>query len=141
MYSSNNNTVGWVRSDVRTGILLDVFDSMPYEVQNAIKAVNKQTIKGDKSGLEETSDRLFLLSEAEVFGTTDYSNGLAEGSQYEYYANGGSTIKNYKGSAYWWWLRGPCDINSEKFTMVKSTGLRGNATCISSGKISFGFCF
>ena len=68
---------------------------MPSEVQNGIKQVKKLTSAGNKSStINSTDDKLFLLSEIEIFGTT--SNSFAgEGKQYDYYKAGNSKI-HYK---------------------------------------------
>lgn len=142
MNASSDNTTGWSGSEMRTTTLSTVLSAMPIEVQSAIKAVDKQTLNGDKSGLETTSDTLFLLSEVEVFGTTNYSNGFAEGSRYAYYANGGSTIKTYNGSADCWWLRGPHYDSYNGFSSVYSHGNLGNSGADgTSGGVAFVFCF
>jgi len=142
MNSTADNTTGWSGSAMRSTTLPAILSNMPSEVQSAIKAVDKQTLKGDKSGLETTSDKLFLLSEVEVFGTTSYSNGNAEGSRYAYYANGGATIKNFNGSAISWWLRGPLYSSTNRFSIVNHLGYLDYGSAYNDiGGVSFGFCF
>ena len=98
------------------------------------------TSKGNnQSALETTSDKLFLLSEIEVFGATQYSYA-GEGKQYEYYTAGNSTIKKVNGSASIWWERSPYSGGTDYFCFVNANG---NANCYyasSSFGVSFGFC-
>ena len=74
---------------------------MPTEVQNGIREVNKLTSAGSQSTtINVTSDKLFLLSEIEIFGSLSFSKS-GEGAQYDYYKAGNSRVKNYNGSAYY----------------------------------------
>ena len=101
---------------------------------------NKVTSKGNnQSGLETTSDKLFLLSEIEVFGATQYSYA-GEGKQYEYYTAGNSTIKKVNGSANYWWERSPYSGNTSGFCYVGNGGAAGGNGASGSRGVSFGFC-
>ena len=105
-----------------------------------LKFVNKVTSKGNnQSGLETTSDKLFLLSEIEVFGATQYSYA-GEGKQYEYYTAGNSTIKKVNGSAATWWERSPISGNTSYFCVVGNNGDANRSNASSSIGVSFGFC-
>ena len=98
------------------------------------------TSKGNnQSALETTSDKLFLLSEIEIFGATQYSYA-GEGKQYEYYSAGNSTIKKVNGSAYYWWERSPYSGNTGNFCFVNSTGGANYGNASGSYGVSFGFC-
>ena len=143
MNETNDNTTGWSGSAMRNTTLPTILSQMPFEVQNAIKAVDKQTLKGDKSGLETTSDKLFLLSESEVFGTTSNSNGFIEGSRYEFYINN-IARKSYNQELHYWWLRSPYYDNSISFSCVNLSGKLSNnnsGAASSTGRASFAFCF
>ena len=141
MNSTSNNTIGWSGSAMRTTTMSEILSAMPSEVQSAIKAVDKETLKGDKSGLETTSDKLFLLSEVEVFNTTNNSNGNFEGSQYAFYANGGSAVKNFEGSVAGWLLRGPRYDSSTGFSGVDIGGTLTSIVAHGPTGVSFAFCF
>ena len=105
-----------------------------------LKFVNKVTSVGNNSsGLETTSDKLFLLSEIEVFGATQYSYA-GEGKQYEYYTAGNSTIKKVNGSAYYWWERSPYSGSTNGFCSVSISGYAGYDSASNSFGVSFGFC-
>ena len=109
MNSTNTSNGGWGGSELRNIHLPSIKALMPSAVQNAIRSVNKSTTAGSQSTeIITTADDLFLLSEVEVFGTTQYS-GVSEGSQYEYYKTmyGRSTLKKVSSTVYGWWLRSP----------------------------------
>ena len=61
----------------------------------------------DNSGNNFTStDKLYLLSSVEVFGSDDYDTAAGTTTQLEYYNNSSnSKIKQYNSSNSWWWLR------------------------------------
>ena len=105
-----------------------------------LKFVNKVTSVGNSSsGLETTSDKLFLLSEIEVFGATQYSYA-GEGKQYEYYTAGNSTIKKVNGSAHIWWERSPRSGFTNSFCGVNYNGSASGNNASGSIGVSFGFC-
>ena len=114
---------------------------MPAEVKAAIKEVQKKTSAGSQSSsIQTTNDKLFLLSEIEIFGSTTYSFA-GEGTQYDYYKAGNSKVKNRSGSANTWWERSPGSSDSTHFCSV---GSNGNADAGSAGYsygVAFGFCF
>lgn len=141
MNSSNTNSGGWQNSAMRTTHLPAILNMMPAEVKAAIRDVQKKSSAGNQSSsIQTTNDKLFLLSEIEIFGSTTYSFA-GEGKQYDYYKAGNSKVKNLSGSAGGWWERSPYSSYSTHFCNVLSTG---NATAdnasISYG-VAFGFCF
>lgn len=114
---------------------------MPSAVQAAIKEVNKLASAGETSATLNTSaDKLFLLSEIEVFGRTTLSK-TGEGSQYAYYLAGNSKVKNFSGSANGWWERSPSGGYSTAFCTVNSGGDANHSTASGAGGVAFGFCF
>ena len=74
MNSSNTNSGGWTSCAMRSTHLPAILALMPTEVQNGIREVNKMTSAGSKSDtINTTADKLFLLSEIEIFGSVSYS--------------------------------------------------------------------
>ena len=115
MNGSNTNVNGWRGSTMRTSTMATLLNQLSSDLKSVLKFVNKVTSVGNNSsGLETTSDKLFLLSEIEVFGATQYSYA-GEGKQYEYYTAGNSTIKKVNGSARYWWERSPYSGNTDYF--------------------------
>ena len=140
MNSSNTNVGGWTSSVMRQTTLNTIFSQLPTALQNVIQAVNKLTSAGNQSTtINTTSDKLFLLSEIEIFGTRTYSVA-GEGSQYEWYKAGNSKIKYRNSSADTWWERSPNSGTATNFCCVDSSGGAGNYYASSSSGVSFGFC-
>ena len=134
MNETQTNTTGWSGSAMRTKTMSEILEVIP--VKDAIKAVNKETLNGERNDLETTSDKLFLLSEIEVNGSVYFSNNFAEGERYAYYANGGSTIMEST-----WWLRGPGKNNDIGFTQINMSGYMANGSAEYACGVVFGFCF
>lgn len=140
MNSSNTNSGGWTSCAMRTSVLNSIFSSLPADLQKAIKAVNKLTSAGNQSAtINTTSDKLFLLSEVEIFGSTTYSKS-GEGSQYAYYKAGNSKVKKVNGSASTWWERSPDGGDSTYFCIVNGDGSANSYNASNSYGVAFGFC-
>lgn len=141
MNSSNTNSGGWQNSAMRTTHLPAILNLMPAEVKAAIRDVQKKSSAGNQSSsIQTTNDKLFLLSEIEIFGSTTYSFA-GEGKQYDYYKAGNSKVKNLSGSANAWWERSPNSSTSASFCYVYSDGSADATTASSSTGVAFGFCF
>lgn len=141
MNSSNTNSSGWENCAMRSTHLPAILALMPTEVQSGIREVNKPTSEGSKSStINTTADKLFLLSEVEIFGSTSYSVS-GEGTQYAYYKAGNSKVKNVSGSANSWWERSPHASAIAQFCLVYSNGDARNSSASSSLGVAFGFCF
>lgn len=140
MNSSNTNSGGWTSCAMRSTHLPAILALMPTEVQSGIREVNKLTSAGNQSAtINTTADKLFLLSEVEIFGRSTYSKS-GEGAQYDYYKAGNSHVKSYNGNAYIWWERSPYGSNSTNFCIVNSYGASYNIAHSARG-VAFGFCF
>ena len=141
MNSSNTNSGGWQNSAMRTTHLPAILNLMPAEVKAAIRDVQKKSSAGNQSSsIQTTNDKLFLLSEIEIFGSTTYSFA-GEGKQYDYYKAGNSKVKNLSGSANRWWERSPYSSNSTYFCCVYSNGGANWDSASASYGVAFGFCF
>lgn len=141
MNSSNTNSGGWQNSAMRTTHLPAILNMMPAEVKAAIRDVQKKSSAGNQSSsIQTTNDKLFLLSEIEIFGSTTYSFA-GEGKQYDYYKAGNSKVKNLSGSANIWWERSPFSSISTRFCSVNSNGDAYAASASYSYGVAFGFCF
>lgn len=141
MNSSNTNSGGWTSCAMRSKRLPAILALMPTEVQNGIREVNKQTSEGDYSAtINTTVDKLFLLSEIEIFGSITYSY-KGEGTQYDYYKAGNSRVKNYNGKAFGWQERSPDGYNSTSFCFVTHSGSADYDRASVGYGAAFGFCF
>lgn len=155
MNASNTNVGGWESSKMRTSVMPTLLSQLPADLQSVIKSVYKKTSAGNKSTtITTTNDKLFLLSEVEVNGTTA-TTYADEGEQYAYfkrnggyvqygndgyYPNGIKALSNGDGDSYYWWLRSPNVTGTNSFRYVNYGGyVYGNYASISYG-VSFGFC-
>ena len=141
MNSSSTNSGGWTSCAMRSTHLPAILALMPTEVQNGIREVNKLTSAGNLSStINTTADKLFLLSEVEIFGSTSYS-AAGEGTQYDYYKAGNSKVKKLNGSAAYWWERSPRASFDKYFCVVHSGGSARSADAKNSYGVAFCFCF
>ena len=141
MNSSRTNNGGWTSCAMRNTHLPAILALMPTEVQNGIREVNKLTSAGSQSAtINTTADKLFLLSEIEIFGIVKYSKS-GEGTQYDYYKAGNSKVKKFNGRANRWWERSPYGSNSTYFCFVDSDGGAIYGTASLARGVAFGFCF
>ena len=141
MNSKNTNVGGWGSSNMRLKHLPSILALMPAAVQSGIREVNKLTSAGSQSAtINTTADKLFLLSEIEIFGKVSYSKS-GEGTQYDYYKSGNSRVKNVNGSAYFWWERSPNARSTASFCYITSGGVYSNSNANFSWGVAFAFCF
>ena len=141
MNSSDTNSGGWTSCAMRSTHLPAILAKMPTEVQNGIREVNKRTSAGNLSGnINPTADKLFLLSEVEIFDSI--SNSVSgEGTQYDYYKAGNSRVKKLNGSANIWWTRSPDRYTSTRYCGVGSDGYVNNPVASLAFGVAFAFCF
>ena len=137
----STNVGGWTSCAMRTTHLPAILAKMPTEVQSGIREVNKLTSAGNQSAtINTTADKLFPLSEIEIFGEVFYS-WSGEGTQYTYYRTGGSKVKKLNDRAFQWWERSPCKQDSIRFCELTSVGTADINTTSGKHGASFGFCF
>ena len=141
MENGNSNSNGWQDCAMRKTHLPDFLSQMPAKVQSSIREVNKLTSEGAQSDyIVTTADKLFLLSEIEVFGKSVYS-ASGEGTQYQYYADGNSVIKNRDGGVTDWWERSPKISDIASYCRVFSNGQNYSGGASGLIGVSFAFCF
>lgn len=141
MNAGSSNSIGWTNCEMRSTRLPAILELMPDDVKTAIREVNKLTSAGSQSSdIVTTADKLFLLSEIEVFGSTKYSVD-GEGTQYDYYAAGGSKIKNQGGTEEFWWERSPRKDSDSYFCRVSMTGTASSIEPNKTYGVAFAFCF
>ena len=113
MNSATTNSGGWGNCLMRTSTMPTLQSGMP----DTLAQVRVPYVDYDNQNVVLYSDDyLFPPAEKEVFETRSYSptteaNAL---TQFAYYKNGGSTIKNFSGSEVIWWLRS-ADYNSSGY--------------------------
>ena len=135
------NDGGWTSCAMRSTHLPAILVLMPTEVQNGIREVNKLTSAGNESAtINTTADKLFLLSEIEIFGSVSHSKS-GEGTQYDYYKAGNSKLKSWGGGAYTWWERSPQGRDYLYFCDVNNGGTADYDTASDWFGVAFAFCF
>lgn len=140
MNNSDTSKSGWTSCAMRQTHLPAILALMPIEVQDGIREVNKRTMLSSSIRPKTTADKLFLLSEIEIFGSVIYSS-KGEGTQYDYYKAGNSKVKRRNGSDDDWWGRSPHDSDSTGFCYVTSGGGPDYYGASNEMAVDFGFCF
>lgn len=141
MNSSATNIGGWKECDMRNTHLPAILNLMPEEVQAGIRAVQKKSGQNG-SPIDTTNDKLFLLSEIELYGEIFWSVRAGEGTQYDYYKSGGNPRKKkWNGSDKSWYERSPCAADYTSFCFVNSVGSPNWYDADSIRGVAFAFCF
>lgn len=118
----------------------ELFVQLDEDLQRFIKPVNKLVAAGNNdSTIETISDKLFLLSEVEIFGSTTLSFA-GEGSQYNWYKAGNTKVKKVNGSAFDWSTRSPESDGSDSICFVSKYGQPSAGGTGYNRGVSFGFC-
>ena len=137
MCSSYTNT-GWGSSTMQNTHLPAILSLMPTEVQGAIRAVNKLYRTG--TGNKTTKDKLFCLSEWEIFGNGNLT-GVIEGKHYEYYVANASLKKTTpSGLEAAWWSRSRPSTNFYFYMTINGTSTN-TRNCTESYHVAPAFCF
>lgn len=137
------NKGGWEKSQLRARLNGSFFDEMlPDDLKAVITPCAKITGVGErKDQKSRTIDKLFVLSEQEVFGRKIYSIG-GEGKWYEWYKRENTPYGKRKqnGEEDWRWGRSPFGNATTYFCRVSSDGNADNNGASGSSGVSFGFC-
>lgn len=150
MNTSNTNAGGWAGSYMKKTICPAFENVVSSDLRSNLKSVTKYTDNTGSSStaaanVTATTEKFFLLSEYEVFGTTTYANTneASKQAQYAYYSAGNSKIKykhNATTTAASWWLRSPYRGSSDIFVRVYTDGTVSNAYAYGSLGFAPGFC-
>ena len=133
-----------------------IYESLPKDLKNVIIDTKVISSHGSTSG--ETNfvsiDKLYLLSTKEVWGKKGASNVInydtaeAETRQLDYYeqeevtTNSGTyakAIKEYNGSATWWWLRSADSGSASIFYRVSTSGRWDYCSASSTNGVAVAF--
>ena len=137
MNSTATNVGGWPATEMRTYLNGTFYNSLPSDLQAAIKPTRVISGHGSNDSTNfTTTDNLYLLSGVEVFGSDAVDTAAGTSHQLEYYSNNGVTystsswngtnldkaIKQYNSSNTWWWLRPAYSSNGYIFASVTGIG-------------------
>ena len=143
MNEKSTNEGGWDASYLRAKLNGNFFEKqLPTDLKAVIKPVVKITAKSGKNEMLVPSvDKLFVLSEQEVFGRKIYSCG-GEGKWYEWYKRENAPYGKCKqnGERDWRWERSPFSGNAITFCYVNINGNAAFTSASTSFGVSFGFC-
>lgn len=125
MNEKSTNEGGWDASYLRAKLNGNFFEKqLPADLKAVIKPVVKITAKSGKNEMLVPSvDKLFVLSEQEVFGRKIYSCG-GEGKWYEWYKRENTPYGKCKqnGERDWRWERSPRSGGTDYFCTVRDSG-------------------
>ena len=149
-YNLGWNKDGWPKSQMKTFIDNDIYNSLPQELKSVI--ITTETVSGH--GGEDTnnftsSDKLYLLAPKEIYSDWSYQYDLAKDltRQLDYYNSKGVTTSSYEaaikknsaGTAAWWWLRSANSYYYSIFYAVSTNGGWGNIYARSTYSVSPAF--
>ena len=149
-WSDSTNMGGWAKCTMRNTIMAQFLSALSSDVRNVILYCTKYTDNiggspdGDsqykeskKENVTNTADKLFLISEFELFGSNAYGN-IYEATyqeQYDYYKAGNSKSSDPWTSSYRvdYWGRSPSMFNqgstyASKRNFIVCDGNTGNST-------------
>ena len=122
MNGGSTNAGGWNNCQMRTSRMPAILNMFPAELKNVIKTVNRRVSAGSGSTtITISKDKLFLPTEIEVFGNTNYS-AAGEGRKYPIFTTNASRIRKVGGAAAVWWLASPYAYDSSHFVAVAAAG-------------------
>lgn len=143
MNEKYTNEGGWEKSFLRARLNGSFFDEMlPDDLKAVIKPCVKLTGTGGKNPvMGQTVDKLFVLSEQEIFGRKVFSMG-GEGHWYDWYRQEDNPYGKVKqnGEADWRWERSPGGSDTTNFCSVNSSGGANDDSANGSFGVAFGFC-
>ena len=160
MNSTDTNVGGWPATEMRTYLNGTFYNSLPNDLQSAIKptrVISGYGNNGTDSGNFTSTDNIYLLSGAEIHGSDEYDTSAGVTHQLEYYV--GMTretvdcdwypectitqftkaIKQYNSSDYYYWLRSVNSDISSYFRTVDSIGSLNNINAYITGGVSPAF--
>ena len=140
----------WPSTTVRKIVNEDIYNSLPYELKNAI--IDTEVVSelmyystGEEENFTST-DKLYLLNKIEIWANDSNSNASKIFTrQLDYYKKIGVTENNYSGAIkkngtndLYWWLRSSISDSGIAFISVAKNG-RPLYACDSSGGVSPAF--
>lgn len=152
MNATNTNAGGWEKSELRAKMNSgEIWNLMPSDFQSKVKTVTKLTnnIGDGKTNVDvsSTSDKLFLLSDTEIWSRKSYGVNQMEGYQYEFYASKGVTNTEWSGASNGWGHRtrtpntSPYGVDTKNFGGVDYDGNTTNYKAAEKINTFIAFCF
>ena len=131
MNNTDNNSVGWKNSTLRSYLNSTIYNSLPTELKNAIIDTTVVTGHGTSSSSNvTTTDKLYLLSPKEVLGGSTSATETASSTtrQLDYYTLKGTSddkpsyARKHSEISAQWWLRTPVPNKSDQYYYITFRG-------------------
>ena len=159
MRDTNTNVSGYPATLVYDYLKNTLYIQLPSDLQTVIKPTRVISGYGSNDSTNfTTTDKLYLLSSEEVYGTDDgqyhfFDTAYGTSHQLEYYSNNGVTystssrngtnldkaIKQYNSSNTWWWLRPADSISSYSFATVGNGGRWNDYSALTANGVAPAF--
>lgn len=121
MNNDATNDGGWRDSGMRQWLNEEFIELLPDELQKVIKPRFISQRQGDR--ILESEDKLWLLSEMEIFGICGHSNSDEDDTQFELFKDARNRVKTYvDGTSAIWWERSPYYSGNSNFCYVSTYG-------------------
>ena len=135
-----NYETGWANTVFRTSTLQSILSTFPSEWQNLMTPVQKKTANTQNNlTITETTDTLWLLSDIEAFGDSNYSYS-GEGAVYPIFTDNASRIKTVNNIASVWFTRSFYRQDSGYKESVAVDGGHTHTRNSDTAGICLGFC-
>ena len=144
--SENTSEGGYAGSEIYKWLQNTVLPSLPADLQNVLKTVNKRTGNGDPNSpaIVVNSMKLFLFAMEEVIGYASENSLAGEGTLYSYFATAETRIKymyNGAGAVNFWWVRSPNKLGQTgRWCRIATNGAPSIRTADDYQGVCFGFC-
>ena len=144
MNRNEANAGGWAKSEMRAYLNGEIAKQLPDDLLESIEPISIEQEMPDKT-CTKSCDKLFLLSEEQVFGENEYSYSKPEkgASQLRIFegSNGKCRAKSLGGNPFWWWLRSPCESHTAyRFVIVYWDGSVYTNHANDTGGVAPSFC-
>ena len=133
------NVGGWAKSEMRAYLNGEIAKQLPDDLLESIEPISIEQEMPVMTCVK-SRDKLFLLSEEQIFGENKYSNperGFSQLKTFEGLQR--RRTKSWSGKPSWWWLRSPYSGNTY-FVNVSSGGAVGCTGADGSGGVAPSFC-
>lgn len=139
MNEEATNVGGWESCYMRTNRMPELLSHFTAPAKDAVREVSKVSgVGGGSNATTTTSDKLFLASMTEIFGSSYTS--YRDGTKYEYFASKIECKKYYGNNSTYWWTRTPYAGTDYQFGNITDSGGPGFSASDNQYGIAFAFC-
>ena len=140
MNRNATNAGGWAKSEMRAYLNGEIAKQLPDDLLESIEPISIEQEMKDKTYVK-SRDKLFLLSEEQVFGESKLSAPEKGVSQLRIFKGAKERrVKIWSGNSFFWWLRSPHSGGNYGFVCVTSSGYANGSDANYSYGVAPGFC-